>query len=872
VTRGTLNVAGDVDYYSFQLDAGDVLVADIEARTGNFSAAQDNVLRLRDSLGTVVASSNNAYDFQTGLKFTDPNFAFVATTAGNYTLEVDNNTTQTGQYLLILDVMSAAPEVEPNNTTGAAQAVPLGFDPGESGRLRITGAGATGTSDFFSFIAQPGDVFLADVDSAGEFFPNFLESSDGAEDNTLNAILTLREPGGSVIRINDVNTDPDSGSATNDPALGLTLFQAGTYTLEVSAAAGAGRYVLGMELTRPPLEDANPGDHQILFLDFDGAAGVTIPAMRADNGQPITNVTVPAFDATLFGFTAAQQNPLIDAILGRIAANYAMPLPGAGGPNPAYAIEIRNSRDHADPWGQPNVTRVLIGGTGSTIGIAGIYGIAESIDTGNRDTTESAFVLAAEFTDVASVPARFNNANTTVGALNVNDPAQLAVRINAYANALGHTISHEAGHTFGLWHHAAALTDGAAHTYLDVMDTGSGTTLNARAGAGPDARVNTADDVVAVFGTSESLTDEELFVVGATRSIQSSRDTLAWNLTGTPAISATPTAVDLEAASDAGGSSSDDLTNLDNSSPAAALQFSVSGTVAGATVTIYADGVAIGSAVASGATTSVTTNGSTDLLDGGRTITARQTEPGKPESPDSPSLLVTIETVAPSVTLEQAFGQADATTFSPIHFTAVFSEPVFGFANGDVTLAGTALATTAVITQTGPMDGTTWDIAVSGMTAIGTVIASLNAGIATDAAGNLSAASSSADNTVTYDPRGDWNRDGSLTNTDIQAMLDALVDLEGYQASHNLSDDELRLIGDVNNDGAVTNADIQALLDLLTSGGGGGQTESTQASTATVTITLTEVQVQDDPLLDPLIESTPITRVKKAKLVGARLR
>jgi hypothetical protein len=165
------------------------------------------------------------------------------------------------------------------------------------------------------------------------------------------------------------------------------------------------------------------------------------------------------------------------------------------------------------------------------------------------------------------------------------------------------------------------------------------------------------------------------------------------------------------------------------------------------------------------------------------------------------------------------------------------------------------------------MDGTTWDIAVSGMTAIGTVIASLSAGVATDAAGNLSAASSSADNTVTYNPRGDWNRDGALTNLDIQAMLDALVDLEGYQASHNLSDDELRLIGDVNNDGSVTNADIQALLDLLT--GGGGQTAGTQETT--VTTTLTEVRVEDDPLLDPLIEST-ITKVKKLKLANARQR
>ena len=47
--------------------------------------------------------------------------------------------------------------------------------------------------------------------------------------------------------------------------------------------------------------------------------------------------------------------------------------------------------------------------------------------------------------------------------------------------------------------------------------------------------------------------------------------------------------------------------------------------------------------------------------------------------------------------------------------------------------------------------GTTYDVAVSGMAQDGTVIASLLAGVAHDAAGNASAASTSTDNTVTFD-------------------------------------------------------------------------------------------------------------------------
>jgi hypothetical protein len=67
---------------------------------------------------------------------------------------------------------------------------------------------------------------------------------------------------------------------------------------------------------------------------------------------------------------------------------------------------------------------------------------------------------------------------------------------------------------------------------------------------------------------------------------------------------------------------------------------------------------------------------------------------------------------------------------------------------------------------------------------------------------------------------GDWNIDLQVTNTDIQAMLNALVDLEGYKASNSLTDEDLKDIGDLNGDDNVTNADIQAMLDYLTGGGG----------------------------------------------------
>jgi hypothetical protein len=103
----------------------------------------------------------------------------------------------------------------------------------------------------------------------------------------------------------------------------------------------------------------------------------------------------------------------------------------------------------------------------------------------------------------------------------------------------------------------------------------------------------------------------------------------------------------------------------------------------------------------------------------------------------------------PSVTINQGAGQADPTNTSPIVFTATFSEPVTGFATGDVTLGGTAGATTAIVSGSGPV----YTVTVSGMTGDGTVTASIAAGVAADADGALQAnqASTSTDNSVTYD-------------------------------------------------------------------------------------------------------------------------
>jgi LPXTG-site transpeptidase (sortase) family protein len=112
---------------------------------------------------------------------------------------------------------------------------------------------------------------------------------------------------------------------------------------------------------------------------------------------------------------------------------------------------------------------------------------------------------------------------------------------------------------------------------------------------------------------------------------------------------------------------------------------------------------------------------------------------------------VAYDAVAPGVTINQATSQIDPVNAGPIHFTAVFTESVTGFASGDVTLTSALAGLTQTITESGPMNGTTYDVSVGGLSGSGTVTASIASGAATDVAAHGNTASTSTDNTVTFD-------------------------------------------------------------------------------------------------------------------------
>lgn len=99
-----------------------------------------------------------------------------------------------------------------------------------------------------------------------------------------------------------------------------------------------------------------------------------------------------------------------------------------------------------------------------------------------------------------------------------------------------------------------------------------------------------------------------------------------------------------------------------------------------------------------------------------------------------------------TLTINQAIGQTDPTISTPVLYTVLFSKPVHNFTTGDVTLSGSAGATTATVTGSSPA----YQVAVTGMARSGTVIATVAAGVALDASAIGNSASTSTDNAISY--------------------------------------------------------------------------------------------------------------------------
>ena len=83
----------------------------------------------------------------------------------------------------------------------------------------------------------------------------------------------------------------------------------------------------------------------------------------------------------------------------------------------------------------------------------------------------------------------------------------------------------------------------------------------------------------------------------------------------------------------------------------------------------------------------------------------------------------------------------------------------------------------------------------------------------------LNLAKGTSNYTILVNPtKGDFDLDGTLTNSDIQAMLLALGNPTAYQAANGLNGNDILTLGDFNNDHALNTSDLQQLLVNLTTG------------------------------------------------------
>ncbi len=337
-------------------------------------------------------------------------------------------------------------EFEPNNVRTAANLLPLGNEMGKNPVVNVTGQMQnTFDFDYFAFDLKKGDIL--DVRSTTPptvSAPGLgLYNSQGTE-LLYSKRLFYASPIGRPV------STKTPLARTGASTLSYTIDTDGRYYLSVSDASGA--YTLNLRTYRSTFEQEPIGTKQILFLDFDGAfvrndllSLNVIPTPPT----PGTTVRVPSLDRILpsLGLKPEDGPNLVRNISRRVEQKLRFQLARdsnngfyAETGNPGdFDIQILNSTDNADVWGQPNVSRILVGGTRADFNIPtsiGILGIAQEVDIGNFDHEDTALVMVDQ---LAALARSFPSA----GNFSIAD---------AFAELTAGVIAHEGGHNLGGMH------------------------------------------------------------------------------------------------------------------------------------------------------------------------------------------------------------------------------------------------------------------------------------------------------------------------------------------------------------------------------------------------------------------------------------
>ncbi len=397
----------------------------------------------------------------------------------------------------------SAPETEPNSVVSQADYINLGTSADKSDGANISGALSTLDVDYFVFDLRAGDVFDARINGPlGQVFDLSIMDANRQELIGTQTNSTGVYPAGSPLDVSAFSPNLD---------LAFVVPATGRYYARI--ADGIGDYNFNLRVRRPALESAPVGTKQTIFLDFDGEF------LRRDIfGVPGTGRLSPLSTfLPQWGLTSADESRIIDKVIASFTSKFfgngAVWSTGGNGWYSAtgvagqFDIQILNSRDHADPFGLPNVSRIIIGGTQTELGV-GTVGLAQSVDVGNFSTTETAVVLL----DLINDPTLWGGI-PRAGNVPLED---------VLTAGIGAVAAHEAGHYFGGWH---TLNTNASD---QIMDTGGNAA--ALVGVGLDGVYGTADDRNVQFGTDTYDPAASLIPFG----MQNSAAAVAWGLsTGT---------------------------------------------------------------------------------------------------------------------------------------------------------------------------------------------------------------------------------------------------------------------------------------------------------------------------------------------------
>jgi hypothetical protein len=399
-------------------------------------------------------------------------------------------------------------EVEPANVTGrndtpatAERISGVGTGRHERSEARIRGSLASGSTadvDFYSVSLAAGDVVGAAVSgSAGH-----LSVVDPAGNEAVDARgnLSILLPAAS----------PLPRGVPGSPVLQYVAARAGRYTLAVRG--GSGPYEVTLVVLRPGPERDARGTVQTLFLDFDGAVVDTTKFQLFGATPGVRTLSPLSAFLPRWGLSAADL-PALERVITGTVVDLLLHDVVAHGPNPRAALRVVTSLSGADPYGQPNVTRVVIGGTvAEAVFTVPTIGVSESVDPGNFAQEENALILL----DLLSGDA--NDPDAPLGGqVSLNHYVTAASdRIAFIGRVIGESAAHEAGHMYGCFH-----TD-PSNAKVSLMDGGAPLDPARAFGVGPDGVGGTPDDVTTATFVPDAYNPNEAFTgVQDTRAVAS---------------------------------------------------------------------------------------------------------------------------------------------------------------------------------------------------------------------------------------------------------------------------------------------------------------------------------------------------------------